>query len=149
MDEIIIEPDKTVKHIGRELWQYRELFLFLSWRDILVRYKQTVIGIAWSVLRPLLMMIVFTIVFGKLAKLPSGDIPYPLLVYAAMRTSMMILSPTLAFTTGLSNRTSMSANTVVDVIKNNTPKDRINFTCMFNLDLFTMFCLIFISIYLC
>ncbi len=84
MYELIIEPDKTVKHIWRELWQYRELFLFLSWRDILVRYKQTVIGIAWSVLRPLLTMLVFTVVFGKLAKLPSGNIPYPLLVYAAM-----------------------------------------------------------------
>jgi lipopolysaccharide transport system permease protein len=56
----------------------------LSWRDILVRYKQTVIGVAWSVLRPVLTMVVFTIVFGKLAKLPSGNVPYALLVYAAM-----------------------------------------------------------------
>ena len=84
MHEIIIEPNKTVKHIGRELWQYRELFFFLAWRDVLVRYKQTIIGIAWSVLRPLLTMVVFTIVFGKLAKLPSGNVPYALLVYAAM-----------------------------------------------------------------
>lgn len=84
MQDIVIEPDKTVKHLGRELWQYRELFVFLAWRDILVRYKQTVIGVAWSVLRPLLTMLVFTVVFGKLAKLPSGNVPYPLLVYAAM-----------------------------------------------------------------
>jgi len=84
MHDIIIEPNKTIQHIGRELWQYRELFLFLSWRDILVRYKQTVIGVAWSVLRPVLTMVVFTIVFGKLAKLPSGNVPYALLVYAAM-----------------------------------------------------------------
>jgi lipopolysaccharide transport system permease protein len=84
MDDIIIEPNKTIKHFWRELWQYRELFFFLSWRDILVRYKQTVIGVAWSVLRPLLTMIIFTIVFGKIAKLPSGKVPYPLLVYAAM-----------------------------------------------------------------
>lgn len=81
---IIIEPTKTVQHVWQELWQYRELFFFLAWRDILVQYKQTVIGVAWSVLRPLLTMIVFTIVFGKIARLPSGGIPYPLLVYAAM-----------------------------------------------------------------
>ncbi|OQA17655.1 MAG: Teichoic acid translocation permease protein TagG [bacterium ADurb.Bin363] len=67
-----------------DLWRYRELFYFLAWRDILVRYKQTVIGIAWSVIRPFLTMIVFTIVFGKLAKLPSEGVPYPILVFAAM-----------------------------------------------------------------
>lgn len=82
--EIIIEPGKRAKQYWRDLWQYRELFYFLAWRDILVRYKQTVIGIAWSVIRPLLTMVVFTVVFGKLAKLPSGDVPYPILVYAAM-----------------------------------------------------------------
>ncbi len=83
--EIIIEAGKTERQYWKDLWRYRELFLFLSWRDILVRYKQTVIGIAWSVIRPLLTMIVFTIVFGKLAKLPSdGGVPYPIMVYAAM-----------------------------------------------------------------
>ncbi|MCP4413684.1 MAG: ABC transporter permease [Gammaproteobacteria bacterium] len=82
--ELIIEPNKTIKNFWKELWQYRDLFYFLAWRDVLVRYKQTVIGIAWSVLRPLLTMIVFTIIFGKIAKLPSDDIPYPLLVFAAM-----------------------------------------------------------------
>lgn len=82
--DIIIEPKKGIKNYWKELISYRELFLFLAWRDILVRYKQTVIGIAWSVLRPLLTMIVFTVVFGKLAKMPSDGIPYPILVYSAM-----------------------------------------------------------------
>ena len=84
MHEIIIEPDKTARHIWRELWQYRDLFFFLAWRDILVRYKQTVLGIAWSVLRPLLTMIVFTIIIGKIAKLPSNNVPYPILVFTAL-----------------------------------------------------------------
>jgi len=66
------------------LWRYRELFYFLAWRDILVRYKQTIIGIAWALIRPFLTMVVFTIVFGKLAKLPSEGVPYPILVFAAM-----------------------------------------------------------------
>jgi len=82
--EIIIEPRKQARHIWRELWLYRELLFFMAWRDLIVRYKQTVIGIAWSVLRPVITMIILTLVFGKLAKLPSGEVPYPLLVYAAM-----------------------------------------------------------------
>jgi lipopolysaccharide transport system permease protein len=84
-EELIIEAGKTERHYWRDIWNYRELFYFLAWRDILVRYKQTVIGVAWSVLRPLLTMIVFTIVFGKIAKLPSeGDVPYTILVFAAL-----------------------------------------------------------------
>lgn len=81
---LIIEPKRTIRHYWKDIWQYRELFAFLAWRDILVRYKQTVIGIAWSVIRPLLTMIVFTVIFGKIAKLPSDGVPYPILVYAAM-----------------------------------------------------------------
>jgi lipopolysaccharide transport system permease protein len=82
---LIIEPGKSASHYWADLWRYRELFFFLSWRDILVRYKQTVIGIAWSILRPLLTMIVFTIIFGKFAKFPTeGGAPYPVLVFAAM-----------------------------------------------------------------
>ena len=81
---IVIEANKTEKHYWLDLWRYRELFYFLSWREILVRYKQTAIGIAWSVIRPVLTMVVFTIVFGRLAKLPSGDIPYPILVSIAI-----------------------------------------------------------------
>ncbi len=84
MNELIIEPNKSAKRSWQELWSYRELFFFLAWRDILVRYKQTVIGIAWSILRPLLTMIVFSIVFNKIANLQSGDIPYPIFVFAAM-----------------------------------------------------------------
>jgi lipopolysaccharide transport system permease protein len=84
-DEIIIEPGRGFKHYWKDLWNYRELFYFLAWRDIAVRYKQTVIGVAWSVIRPLLTMAVFVVVFSKLAKLPTeGDAPYPILVFAAM-----------------------------------------------------------------
>jgi len=82
--EIVIEPGRGAIHYWRDIWRYRELFFFLAWRDILVRYKQTAIGIVWSVLRPFLTMVVFTVVFGKLAKLPSNGIPYPVMVYAAM-----------------------------------------------------------------
>ncbi|MGH7271505.1 MAG: ABC transporter permease [Polyangiaceae bacterium] len=61
----------------REVWQYRELLFFLAWRDVKVRYKQTFFGVAWAVLQPLFMMLVFSIFFGKLAKLPSDGVPYP------------------------------------------------------------------------
>lgn len=81
---LVIEPGRTEMHYWKDLWRYRELFYFLAWRDILVRYKQTAIGIAWSVIRPLLAMIVFTVIFGKVAKLPSEGVPYPILVFAAM-----------------------------------------------------------------
>lgn len=81
---LVIEAGNEERHYWADLWRYRELFYFLSWRDILVRYKQTVIGIAWSVLRPLLTMLVFSVVFGKLAKLPSPGAPYPILVFSAM-----------------------------------------------------------------
>ena len=83
--KLVIEAGRTERHYWRDLWRYRELFYFLVWRDILVRYKQTVLGIAWAVLRPFLTMVVFTVVFGRLAKLPAdGDVPYAIMVYAAM-----------------------------------------------------------------
>jgi lipopolysaccharide transport system permease protein len=82
--ELIIEAGRTERQYWRDLYRYRELFYFLSWRDLLVRYKQTAIGIAWSVIRPFLTMVVFTIVFGKLAKLPSEGAPYPILVFSAV-----------------------------------------------------------------
>jgi lipopolysaccharide transport system permease protein len=82
--EIVIEAGRTERHYWRDLWAYRELLLFLAWRDILVRYKQTVIGIAWSVIRPVVTMVVFTVVFGRIANLPSEGVPYPVLVFAAM-----------------------------------------------------------------
>ncbi len=81
---LVIEAGRTERHYWKDLWRYRELFYFLAWRDILVRYKQTVIGIAWAVLRPFLIMVVFTLIFGKLAKLPSDNAPYPILVFAAL-----------------------------------------------------------------
>jgi len=82
--ELIIEAGKTERHYWKDILRFRELFFFLSWRDILVRYKQTAIGIAWSLLRPILTMAVFTVIFGRLAKLPSDGAPYPILVFAAM-----------------------------------------------------------------
>src|SRR5712691_11602800 len=85
MPETIIEPGRAERNYWRDLWRYRELFYFLAWRDILVRYKQTVIGIAWAVIRPFLTMVVFTIVFSRIAKLPApAAVPYSLLVMAAM-----------------------------------------------------------------
>lgn len=81
---LIIEAERLERHYWRDLWRYRELFLFLAWRDLLVRYKQTTIGIVWALIRPLVTMLVFTLVFGKLAKLPSGDVPYPIMVFVAL-----------------------------------------------------------------
>ena len=82
--DLIIEPNRTVADFLKELVRYRELFYFLAWRDILVRYKQTVIGIAWSVIRPFLTMVVLSLVFGRLAKLPSEGVPYPVLVFSGL-----------------------------------------------------------------
>jgi lipopolysaccharide transport system permease protein len=83
--ELIIEPGRAERGYWLDLWRYRELFQVLAWRDISVRYKQTVIGVAWALIRPFLTMVVFTIVFGKLAMLPSdGSAPYALMVFAGM-----------------------------------------------------------------
>ena len=82
--ELVIEAGRSDQQYWKDLWNFRELFYFLAWRDILVRYKQTAIGIAWALIRPFLTMVVFTVVFGNLAKLPSGGAPYPILVFAAM-----------------------------------------------------------------
>ncbi|MEM9542516.1 MAG: ABC transporter permease [Cyanobacteria bacterium P01_E01_bin.42] len=82
--ELIIEAGKTEQQYWQDLWHYRELFYFLAWRDILVRYKQTVVGVTWALLQPFATMVVLTVVFGKLAKLPSEGAPYPILVFAAM-----------------------------------------------------------------
>jgi homopolymeric O-antigen transport system permease protein len=83
--DILIEAGRGAKNYWRDLWRYRELFYFLAWRDILVRYKQTAIGIAWALVRPFLTMLVFTFIFSRVAKLPApGSVPYALLVFAAM-----------------------------------------------------------------
>ncbi|HRS98191.1 MAG TPA: ABC transporter permease, partial [Smithella sp.] len=85
MNEIIIEPGRTEKNYWTDLWRYRELFIILSWRDLAVRYKQTIIGILWAIIRPLLTMVVFTIIFERVARLPSdGHAPYALMVFAGM-----------------------------------------------------------------
>ena len=82
---LVLEPGRAERHYWRDIWHYRELFAILAWRDVSVRYKQTVIGIAWAVVRPFLTMVVFTIVFGRLAKLPTaGTAPYPIMVFAGM-----------------------------------------------------------------
>jgi lipopolysaccharide transport system permease protein len=83
-EEIVIEPGRGLRRYWRDLWDYRELFYFLAWRDLAVRYKQTVIGVAWSVIRPAMTVMIFTVVFGRLAKLPSNETPYPVLVFCAM-----------------------------------------------------------------
>lgn len=84
MATLVIEAGRTERQYWRDLWSYRELFYFLVWRDLLVRYKQTFAGVAWSVIRPLLTLLVLTVVFGKLGKMPSGGRPYPLLVLCGM-----------------------------------------------------------------
>jgi lipopolysaccharide transport system permease protein len=84
METLIIEAGRAERHYWRDLWLYRELFYFLAWRDFLVRYKQTVVGVAWSLLKPLLTMLVLTMVFGRLVKSPSLGTPYPVLVFCGM-----------------------------------------------------------------
>lgn len=101
---IVIEPGQTERHYWLDLWRYRELFRVLAWRDLSVRYKQTVIGVLWALIRPLLTMLVFTIVFGRIAKLPAdGNTPYALLVFAG-------ILPWTLFSTGLSE----AANSLID-----------------------------------
>jgi lipopolysaccharide transport system permease protein len=97
LPETIIRPPSGWRLINAsELWRYRELLYFLTWRDVKVRYKQTLLGAAWAVLQPAMMMIVFTVFFGRLAKVPTGGIPYPLFVYAG-------LLPWTFFATAISN----------------------------------------------
>jgi lipopolysaccharide transport system permease protein len=105
---LIIEAGRSEAHYWKDLWRYRELFFFLSWRDILVRYKQTVIGVAWSVLRPLLTMVVFTVIFGKFAKFPSvGHAPYAVMVFAAMLPWQLFSNALSETSNSLINNTAM------------------------------------------
>src|ERR1700732_989753 len=102
--ELIIEPGRTERPYWLDLWRYRELFQVLAWRDLSVRYKQTVIGVVWAVIRPLFAVLVFTIIFGRIAGLPSdGSAPYPLMVFAGML-------PWSFFSTGLAD----ASNSVVN-----------------------------------
>ena len=82
--EVVLEPNKAQRQYWIDIWRYRELFYFLAWRDILVRYKQTAVGVAWAVIRPLLTMLILTVVFGRLAKMDSGGVPYPILVMCGL-----------------------------------------------------------------
>src|SRR6266699_1589631 len=83
--ELILEAGRSEGQYWKDLWRYRELLYFLAWRDILVRYKQTAIGVVWAVMRPFLTMVVFTVIFGKVANFPTeGSAPYAILVFAAM-----------------------------------------------------------------
>jgi lipopolysaccharide transport system permease protein len=84
MDELTIEAGRTEAHYWRDLWRYRDLFYFLAWRDLLVRYKQTIFGVLWAVLRPLLTMIIFVVIFSRVAGLPSDGVPYAILVLGGM-----------------------------------------------------------------
>jgi len=103
-DVIIIETGRSERHYWLDLWRYRELFQVLAWRDLSVRYKQTVIGVLWALIRPLLTMLIFTIIFGRIAKLPTdGDVPYALLVFAG-------ILPWTFFSTGLSE----SSNSLIN-----------------------------------
>jgi lipopolysaccharide transport system permease protein len=105
MDQlIVIEPSGQERNYWLDLWRYRELFRVLAWRDLSVRYKQTVIGLAWALIRPFLTMLVFTIIFGRIAKLPSeGDTPYALMVFAG-------LLPWSFFSAGLSEASNSLIN---------------------------------------
>jgi len=94
---LVLEPGRAERNYWRDLWQYRELFAILSWRDVAIRYKQTVIGVAWALIRPLLTIIIFTFIFGRVARLPTvGTVPYPVMVFAGML-------PWLLFSTILSD----------------------------------------------
>jgi lipopolysaccharide transport system permease protein len=82
---LVLESGRTERHYWRDLWHYRELFAILAWRDVSVRYKQTIIGVAWALVRPFLTMVVFTLIFGRIAQLPTeGAAPYPVMVFAGM-----------------------------------------------------------------
>ena len=109
---LVIEPGLAERHYWRDLWHYRELFVVLAWRDVTVRYKQTVIGLVWALIQPLLTMVVFTIIFGKLAKLPAdGAVPYALLVFAGL-LPWQLFSTAL---TGASNSLIGNANLISKV----------------------------------
>jgi lipopolysaccharide transport system permease protein len=103
--DIILESGRPERHYWADLWRYHELFYVLAWRDILVQYKQTVIGILWAVLRPILTVIIFTVIFGKIADLPSEGMPYPIFVLAAML-------PWTFFSTAFSNAGNSLVNNI-------------------------------------
>lgn len=87
LNQLVIEPQKGWLGINfRELFEYRELIVFLAWRDILAQYKQTVFGIAWALLKPISQALIYTLVFGQVAKLSSSGLPYPLFTFCGIDT---------------------------------------------------------------
>lgn len=103
-DEIVIEAGRSERHYWLDLWRYRELFQVLAWRDLSVRYKQTIIGVLWALIRPFLTMVVFTVIFGRIARLPTdGNAPYALMVFAGVL-------PWTFFSTGLSEASNSLIN---------------------------------------
>ena len=109
--EISIEAGRGEGHYWRDVWRHRELLYFLAWRDILVRYKQTVVGIGWAVIRPLLTMGVFALVFGSFAQLPSQGMPYPILVFAALLPWQLFANASSDGSASLVNSASMISKT--------------------------------------
>lgn len=105
--DLVIRSGLSEKNYWRDLWRYRELLYFLTWRDILVRYKQTVAGAAWAILRPLLTTVVFTIIFGRFGKFPSEGVPYPVMVLAAMLPWQFFSSALTTSTQSLVNSSSL------------------------------------------
>src|ERR1700682_4727751 len=103
--QIVLEAGRVEENYWRDLWRYRELFQVLAWRDCAVRYKQTVLGVAWAVIRPVLAVVIFTVIFGRLAQLPSEVVPYALMVFTG-------LLPWTFFSTGLADASnSLISNT--------------------------------------
>ena len=82
--ELVIEAGRESRHYWADVWRYRELLGFLAWRDIKVRYKQAALGAAWALIQPIITTVIFTVLFGRLAKMPDGGVPYPLLVLAGL-----------------------------------------------------------------
>lgn len=107
VDELTIEAGHKGKYYWQDLWRYRELFYFLAWRDILVRYKQTELGIAWALIQPLLTMIVFSVIFGSIAKLPAGNAAYPILVFSALLPWQLFASSLTEAANSLINNTNL------------------------------------------
>jgi lipopolysaccharide transport system permease protein len=105
--EIVLEPKRLYAEYWKDLWRFRELFYFLAWRDVKVRYKQAVFGILWAIMRPLLTMLIFTFVFGRIAKLPSGGVPYPLFVLAGMLPWQLVASSLAEASESLTSNSAM------------------------------------------
>ena len=116
IEELVVEPVTNLFRLNlKEIWDYRELLFFFVWRDIAVRYKQTLLGVAWAILQPLLTMVIFSTIFGRLAKLPSDGIPYPIFTFTA-------LLPWQLFSRGVSDATNSLVGNQAMVTKTYFPR---------------------------